>query len=197
MKFNKCITSFLLATCISLSYADTVVYETTFSELPDNWFFLNDWTFGSEGACFYIYTSNNFDATLATGSGFPLGETIFIPDGSESVDIEIETYVHTSGGEGCSTTYTIWLGSSNNPWETVWEFDVPRYQSVYQNFNHSFSPDWLQGGEHLGLMFRIDGAGDDFGSVLEWKIHSLTVTVFGEALALSPDTWAGIKSSLR
>lgn len=193
---NKVILASIILLFSPSSLSTELVYETDFSQLPDNWFFLNNWSFGPEGAHFYLYTSGNFDATLATGDSWPPTPTIFIPDGADSAQVSIEHFLNVSGGESCNMQFRIYLGSTGHSGVMVWEEEL--YSGgIYQNYYSVFSPEWLEGGEHLSIMFRIDGAGDDFGSRIEWEIHDLKVTVFGEGLALPQRSWGGIKGSFQ
>ncbi len=196
MKVSILVTITLLSGFVYFCQADAVVYETDFQELPDNWY-ATTFEFGTSGALIDFDGLYSFDANLNTGDGIPGYNTIFIPDGTDSVHVSISQNLHVSGGEEPNMEFQIFLSSESYGSDLVWDIVI---NSQTPQCNHSgtfvFTPDWLQAGEYLGLYFRADVTPDDWGSSVYWRIHNLTVTALGDDLSLHPTTWAGIKTSL-
>lgn len=192
----KIAVTLLLLVIASRSPGDSVMYETNFTEEPDDWY-NTGFVFGPDGAVFDYFSFGDFDLSLCTGD-MPPAFTIFIPDGADSVAVEVDHTLEIAGGEWPSISVNIQLGSNEYPMTKVWEVVLNHYNpGVYGTFAHSFSPAWLQGGQHLGIHFRMDAISDDLGSSYYWNISHLKVTVYGDQLALPQSTWGDIKSSLQ
>lgn len=66
------------------------------------------------------------------------------------------------------------------------------YECLFETATINVSPDWISGGEWIGIHFEVTGNLDSGGS-LDWTIHGLTITAIGDSLALDNSTWAEIK----
>ncbi len=182
---------FLLA---STGFSDSVIYETDFAELPYNWY-ASTFQFGSEGAYIDLFTYSGFDANLSTG--LPVEYIIFIPDGTDSIDIKVDYTLHASGLNP-SMEFRIKLGSQAVSLQTVWEVILSTSNpQIYTSGTLNFTPAWIQAGDFLGVYFRADiiNPGDD-GGVIAWYIHNLEITAYGDALHLEQSTWGSIKTLL-
>lgn len=176
--------------------ADSVIFETDFAELPYNWF-ATTFQFGSEGAYIDIFTFSSFDANLSTGPGMPVDRTIFIPDGTDSVNIEVDYTLHASGLNP-SMEFWIKLGTQSVSLQTVWEVILSESNpQIYTSGTLTFTPEWILAGDFLGMYFRADiiNPGEDGGNI-EWYIHNIEITAYGDDLHLEPSTWGSIKSIL-
>lgn len=196
MKLTKIFLACLGLTLFSASIADVIVFESVFQELPENWY-STVFTFGPTGAVCYFQGTGMFDASLCTG-GMPPEANIFIPDGADSVHIDITHRLDVSGGEYPNMDFFISLLSNSNPGEIYWDVSIdPNNPQVNQTYNHTFSPEWLQGGDHLGMHFRVDAVADEWGSTVNWKIQHVKVTVYGDNLSFQQTTWGAIKATLQ
>jgi hypothetical protein len=178
----------------STGFADSVIFDTDFAELPVNWY-ATTFQFGSEGAYIDLFTFSGFDANLSTG--LPVEYIIFVPDGADSVRVKVDYTLHASGLNP-SMEFRIKLGSQSVSLQTVWEAILsPANPQVYTSGTLQFSPAWVQAGDFLGVYFRADiiYPGDD-GGVIEWYIHNLEITAYGDGLNLEQSTWGSIKNLL-
>lgn len=196
MCIAKVCTVLLILTALSASLADAVVFETYFLELPETWYSAS-FTFGATGAVCYFQGEGMFDATLCTGS-MPAEANIFIPDGADSVHVDITHRLDVSGGEYPNIDFFISMLSTTHPYEVFWEMNIDHTNpQVYQTYNQSFSPELLQGGDHLAMYFRVDGVADEWGSTVDWKIQHIKITVYGDDLSFQQTTWGAIKATLQ
>ena len=186
----------LILVLMTTGFADSVIFETDFSELPDNWF-ASTFQFGTEGAYIDLFTFNSFDANLSTGPGMPVENIIFIPDGTDSVDIKVDYTLHASGLNP-SMEFRIKLGTQSVSLQTVWEVILSASNpQIYTSGTLEFTPEWIEAGDFLAVYFRADiiNPGDDGGSIA-WYIHNLEITAYGDDLHLEQSTWGSIKSIL-
>jgi len=187
----------LFSACISLCFADALIYETYFQEQPEDWY-ATTFQFGPYGAVIDINGHISFDANLCTGNTIPLTCNIFIPDGADSIQVNISQSLQVSGGEYPNMEFSIYLETVNQGYELVWAVDVD-YQnpSYYQSGTLSFTPDWIQqGGDYLGFYFRADVIPDEWDSSVYWAIDHITVYAYGDDLSFGNDTWGAIKETL-
>lgn len=176
----------------STGLADSVIFDNDFSELPAGWY-ASTFQFGSEGAYIDLFTYAGFDANLATG--LPVQHLIFVPDGADSVKIEIPYTLHASGLNP-SMEFKIMLGTQSVSLQTVWEVILSASNpQIYTSGTLVFTPDWIYAGDYIGIIFRADiiNPGDDGGSI-EWYIHNLEITAYGDDLHLEQSTWGSIKT---
>jgi hypothetical protein len=186
---------FLLLLPLAAHSEEVILFETDFSSLPEHWY-SEEFTFGSTGAELYWISFDHLSAVLCTGESGGWENNIFIPDGTDSVRIEISHHIAVSGGDYPELTFKISLFDHDHD-ERIWyEYISHQNPNINQWLEHSICPDWLEAGEWLGIRFRAYGWPGEFGSIINWKIFDVTVTAYGDQLGLSPDTWAGIKSSL-
>lgn len=183
---------FLLAT---VAAGDEILFETDFTYLPENWY-SSEFTFGTTGARLYHISLDHLSAMLHTGGSTEWEQNIFIPDGADSVRIEIDHSIQVTGGDYPTLTFKIKLGDLDT-WEYLWylyvDYEEPNY---YKTLSHSVCPDWLQGGDWLGIRFRASGWPGEYGSIIEWRIAHVKVTAFGDEIVFAPNTWAGIKAAM-
>ncbi len=182
---------FLLSTS---AFGDDVLLETDFTELPQNW--NNDgFSIRWYGAVFHYVGQQHISVKLQTGSSDEWEKNVFIPDGIDSVRIEIDHSLQVSGGEYPQLTFYIKLGNLSETEYLWYEYINHEQPSFNQTLSHSYCPDWLIGGDLLGIRIYVHGWPGEFGSGVDWIITYLKVTAFGDDLTFTPNTWAGIKSS--
>lgn len=177
--------------------ADSVIFETDFLELPDDWF-ATTFQFGNDGAYIDLFTFDPFDANLSTGPGMPVEYIIFVPDGTDSVEVKVDYTLHASGSEGPSMQFKIMLGTQSVSYQTVWEAIISTSNpQIYESGTLTFTPEWILPGDFIGIYFRADIVNPgEFGGIIEWYIHNLEITAYGDSLHLEPLTWGSIKSIL-
>ncbi len=172
----------------------SVIFETDFASLPYNWY-ASTFAFGSSGAFIDQFSYTSYDANLCTG-GMPVEYSIFVPDGTDSVKVEVDYSLSASGGVGTVMEFEIYLGTSSHSLETVWGVYPSQYNpQVYQSGVLIFTPSWIQAADFIGLLFRADITPYD-GANVSWYIHSLTITAYGEDMDLEQSTWTDIKSTV-
>ncbi|MFO7950867.1 MAG: hypothetical protein R6U36_10965 [Candidatus Fermentibacteraceae bacterium] len=176
----------------SVAHSDGVIYETDFSQPPANWYYDQDWEFGNDGAV--VQTDLHFwDALMFSGG--PGDQLIFfVPDGADSIGIAIPYYLNASVDQG-NVCFEIRFGCTDSGWETIWErSEYSGYVSETDTI--SYSPDYVQGGDWVGINFEGFGECDTWGYMgVTWQIHGLTITAFGDSLSFESSTWAGIKAA--
>ncbi len=194
MHIKKLLIVIFLSTTIFPVFSDAVIFQTDFNELPDNWYANSSWEFGSTGA-----TTNSswpdtwWDADMLTTNS-SAGLVYFIPDGTDSIIVTIPYYLHSQVGEG-SVNFNILMQASGSTWIEIWSRSLYWEGSITETATINTSPDWISGGEWIGIRFYGYGSCDDFGCLtVNWQIYGLTITAIGDSLALDNSTWAMIKS---
>ena len=170
---------------------DGLIYENDFSQDPEDWYHDSIWEFGSDGAV--VQTTEKFwDATLFSGQ--PDDRLIFfVPDGADSIGIVIPYTLEASVYEG-SILVEVRLGTDSG-WEDIW-FQYEQDDYISESDTISCSPDYVQGGDWVGIFFAGFGNCDTWGSMdVLWQVHSITITAYGDSLYFEPASWAGIKAA--
>jgi len=186
----------LLLITVKHSVADAVIFQTDFQSPPDNWFVGGQWTFGEDGAVMHR-TAPVWDDVLFTQlSAGGMDPIYFIPDGTDSLLIEIPYYIYVNNSE-VSGGADFYINAFTDPgtdqsvfslyvWQEGVYSDEGIIEYVYQH----------QGSGWLGFFIESTGGHEPgCGIVAHWEIHSITVTAFGDTLGLHQNTWASIKSS--
>ncbi len=185
----------LFSAIIFPALSDAVIFQTDFSELPDDWYADLDWEFGPDGAVTHTsWPIQSWDAIMFTGDGPP--ELIyFVPDGTDSIIVTIPYYLHASVLEG-HAQFEIRMGGSTSGWDEIWSESLVWEGMIWETATISVSPDWISGGEWIGISFEGSGECNYAGSLsVRWEIRGLTITAIGDSLALDHNTWAMIKSA--
>lgn len=185
----------IITTALSLPvFSDAVVFHTDFSELPEHWWSNSEWEFGSGGAVTSnTWPSTYWDADMFSGDG-PPDIIYFIPDGTDSVLITIPYYVHADVSEG-DANFRIRIKATGSDWTEIWSRAVYYQGSITESGTISIVPDWISGGEWMGIFFDAWGSCIYVGCLeTDWQIHSLTITAMGDSLVLDQTTWANIKA---
>lgn len=196
-------TLLIILCCLFLTLnasAGTVIFQTEFSSLPEGWL-SNGWSFGPSGAVMAA-SYPQWESTLFTArtdSTPAIGAIYFIPDGTDSVRIGIPYYLYAMVNEGYAGFF---ISVVTEPYNsiTIWEKELYWMQGLCETgvVVHTF--DWSGSGygNWIGFLIESIGGYGAGGSVsVLWKLHSLTVTAYGDSLELNSSTWAGIKSSWR
>jgi len=186
---------FLLLLPLAAHSEEAILLETDFSYLPEHWY-SEEFTFDSMGAKLYWISFSHLSAVLRTGESDEWENNIFIPDGTDSVRIDISHHINVLGGDYPALSFKISLSDEDHQEDIWYEYLNNQNPNINQWLEHSVSPDWLEAGDWLGIRFRAYGWPGDFGSNINWRIFDVTVTAYGDQLGLSSDTWAGIKTSL-
>lgn len=184
---------------IGYSLADAVVYETDFQSPPEDWYIGNQWTFGVDGAVAYRDDDPAWDDVFFTHINGDMIDCIyFIPDGTDSLLIEIPYYIHVNNSDvsgGAIFEITAYIDESPSTqifYQDVWQAGVYEYEGTVEYLFNREGPGWL------GFFIEFYG-GCEMGCGINalWEIHGITVTAYGEDLYLDPFTWASIKSTYR
>ena len=185
----------LLLAVAEYSVAYAVICETDFQSPPDNWYASPIWTFSSSGASFTT-TVQSWSALLFTQEGGTPSPIYFVPDGTDSVLIEIPYSVYVYIYESASVHFTINAFIDSEQDVVLWS------DSYFTEGAHSSSGtieymfDW-SGAGWLGFFFDAYGGYDTgCGMSVTWLISGITATAYGSDLELTPLTWGSIKSSL-
>ena len=194
MKFNF-VLAFLLLIPVSNAIADAVIFQTDFQSLPDNWFANDQWSFTTSGAVI-TRTDRMWDDVLFTQSNSRSDCIYFVPDGTDSVLVEIpySVYVNnseTSGGASFNISASIEPYTFARLLElSVWQAGVYQYAGTIEHVFHREGSGWL------GFFIEFTG-GCEVGCAIsaQWTIQGITVTAYGDDLSLNPLTWASIKAS--
>lgn len=177
------------------SIADAVIFETDFQSPPqEDWFIVGEWTFGNCGAVAYNHDDPSWEDLLFTQRNGDWVECIyFIPDGTDSLLIEIPYYIHVNNGHISGSVYF----DINALVDTeafhlfdlsVWQEGDYEYEGTIEYVINRTGSGWL------GLSFNSAGGCEMGGITSLWQIHGVTVTAFGDDLDLAPLTWASVKS---
>lgn len=187
----------LLFFVVSYSFADSVIYATDFQSAPEDWFFGSGWTFGVNGAV-SVRSNPVWEDVLFTQKNSGFAERIyFIPDGTDSLLIEIPYYIYVNNSEvsgGATFEINAYIDQASTRtkifYQNVWQAGVYEYDdSVEYLFNR-------QGSGWLGFFIEFAGGCEPgCGITAIWQIHGITVTAYGDDLGLAPLTWASIKST--
>lgn len=194
MFIKKLVIVIFLSTIIFPVFSDAVIFQTDFNELPDNWYANSSWTFGTSGARTYSsWPDTWWDADmLSTNSS--AGFVYFIPDGTDSIIVTIPYYLHSQVYEG-NANFNILMQASGPAWNEIWSRSLSYEGTINETATINASPDWISGGEWIGIRFYGYGSCTYVGSLsVDWRIYGLTITAIGDSLALDNSTWAKIKS---
>ena len=191
MKLIKYFVALLIA---STAAGEVVLFETDFSSQPEHWY-STEFTYNHPGAYLYWISFGHLSAYLQTGETSEWEQNIFIPDGTDSVRIEIEHNINISGGDYPELTFSVRIGDRDS-YEILWYEYVSHVDpNLYAWLSHDVTPEWLTGGDWLGIRFRASGWPGEFGSNIRWTVSHVKVTAYGDELSFTPDTWAAIKGS--
>jgi hypothetical protein len=187
----------VLITCLCLGES-AVLFETDFSELPAGWVSDDNWGFGSFGAALCVSVQDTTWAGEFSTEGVP-PVRYFVPDGTDSVVIEVDHWVFLSSGNvlsDASSTAMIELWTSQSGWG-----DYVFYQSVtdtlfVQEMVSTFVLDSIPPDTFLGFLFRgelVSESQSDYAEII-WQVNGMTVTAYGNLLELNRSTWGSIKA---
>ncbi len=192
MLIRKLLIVLLFSPLIFTVFSDVIIFQTDFNELPDDWFASAGWEFGSQGAETHSWPADLWSEIMFTGNGPP--ELIYsVPDGADSIIVTIPYYLYASVMQE-SIDFEIRMGGSNSGWDELWSKFVSGEVTFSETGTIEVSPDWIIGGEWIGIKFDVL-AGFGSGGSLIWKIQGLTITAIGDSLTLNQSTWALIKSA--
>ena len=81
----------------------------------------------------------------------------FIPDGIDSVIVEIPYYLNASAYEEWITC-SIELGCTGHGWEEIWSRHIGYIQNIEETDTLVVSPAWLTGGSWMGIRFDSEAS---------------------------------------
>ncbi len=177
------------------SFADCVIFETTFDELPSGWH--NDrWTFNNPGAKAHHYSAGeNWDADMSSYQGAPPQVYYFVPDGADSVVVHITHILSATTDEGMAGGQ-VWISSTTIGGGIIYDEYVFWYNSITDSNPIVYSIIDPPDGTYLGFYFHAyAGAASYEYASINWKILSMVVTAYGSSMELQSGTWATIKSA--
>ena len=193
MFIKKLLSVIFFSSIIFPVFSDAVIFQTDFNELPNNWYANSSWEFGPYGAV----TNSSWPDTwwdadmLTTNSSTEL--VYFIPDGTDSIIVTIPYYLLAQVSEG-NANFNILMKASGSTWNEIWSRSLSYEGTINETATINVSPDWISGGEWIGIRFYGYGSCIDVGSLsVDWRIYGLTITAIGDSLALDNATWADIK----
>ncbi|MCK4506246.1 MAG: hypothetical protein KAW14_11560 [Candidatus Aegiribacteria sp.] len=176
----------ILMILFSIALGDSVVWDYDLTFLPEGWSADSDWNFDSYGAELDIYTS----APYGYEDGDLFTEWIMIPDNCDSIVLHVQQDLFAFySGEGFASAF---LKYRNNDMEWHWlSIGAP----ITTDPIHVTVPPYS--GQGLSFWFHGNvggGSYNNYGSgTVEWKLHDLTLTFYGDNMELESTTWASIK----
>lgn len=181
----------------TVSNADSVVlFSTSFSELPDGWINTgsgDEWYFGSSGAYAYGGTGDDYwDVRMYSPPGM-----YFVPDGTDSVVVHIEHNLLMSGMSGAVAGIVLKSTTAGNT--SIYYETLPApFGTVHDNQPIHWSSGTFPEGTWIGMSFWAHKETYTGGSnSISWHIYSLTITAYGNEMAMDAATWAAIKNSFQ
>ena len=195
---HKTAMTLLLLIPAGYSIADAIIFETDFQSLPEGWL-SNGWSFGLSGAVMAA-SYPQWESTLytaGTDNTPSVGAIYFVPDGSDSVKVEIPYYLYAMVNEGYAGFF---ISVVTEPYNSIliWEKELYWIQGLCEERVVEYTFDWNGSGygNWIGFFIESSGGYGTGGSVsVVWRLHSITVTAYGASQELNSSTWAGIKSS--
>ncbi len=194
---HKTAMALLLLIPVGYSMADAIIFETDFQSLPEGWYAGTQWTFGDDGAVSHRTDPVWEDVLFTRINGDEL-RIYFIPDGTDSVLVEIPYYISVNNSEvsgGAQFEISATIGSSTDTRIfniDVWQAGYYVYEGTVEYVFHREGSGWL------GFFISSTGGCEPgCGITAHWEIHGITVTVFGDDLDLAPLTWASVKSTFQ
>lgn len=179
---------FLLLLSFTL-FADDTVWNYDLTYLPDGWSTDSNWVFTPTGASISIYAAGN---NYEHDEGSIYTATIMIPDNCDSVIIHADQEIFSGyQGEGGASAMLRYCYN-----DQVWHSNYIGGPITTDPIHLSIPPIPGQG---LTFWFHATVSGGSFnhygmGSV-DWDVSDLTLTFYGDAMAFSQSTWAGIKTT--
>ncbi len=176
------------------SFADCVIFESVFEELPSGWY--NDrWTFNNPGAKAYHYCVDEWwECDMSSYWNSP-PVYYFVPDGADSVVIHIEHYLSATTDEG-SASAQLYISSTTIGGGYIYDESVYWYSSITDYEPIVYSIIDPPNGTYLGFRFHAEAdAGQNEYTSINWEIYSIVVTAYGSSMELQSGTWANIKSA--
>lgn len=195
MKFT--ILSAILFAALGYSEAE-VLLQTDFNQLPSGWVNDEDWVFGSFGAALCV----SIQDTTWSGEFSTEGEPpvrYFVPEGTDSVVVDINHWVLLSAGEvksEASSSAMIQLWTSQSGWGDYIYYNTISDSFFTQEMTSSYVLDNVLPDTFLGFRFTgelVSGSQDNYAEVI-WQVNEMTVTAYGVMTALDSGTWGSIKA---
>jgi len=177
----------ILISIVSLVQADQVLWEYDLTELPSGWTAEPKWTFSAAGMnCYFYY----FDQM--TGDNDVITTLLTVPEGTDSLTLSVQQqYSAMCWGSGIvSARLAYW--TSQTDWVGIWQILGAGQNSTPIDVSITTLAPGIE------VKFRFRGSGGAYGSfcgsVLDWTLHDLVLTAFGDIQELTPSTWGVIKA---
>jgi len=169
------------------------VFETNFLEIPSGWY-NDDWTFGAEGAYWGAYCSGNEQFEGSLGSDGEPGVWYFVPDGTDSLVINVDYNWGAVINSGECTAYLRMQYLSGGYEELFYVHEEPTFlggadSSVTYVVESVPAGTWI-GFEAYGF---VSNTYVELFSNFGISITELTVTAFGDQLTFEQYTWGAVK----
>jgi len=172
--------------------------QTDFNQLPQGWVSDEDWVFGSFGAALCVSVQENTWSGEFSTEGEPPAR-YFVPDGTDSVVVSIDHWVFLSAGavlSDASSAAMIQLWTCQSGWgDYIFYHSVS--DSLYsEEMISTYVFDNIPPDTFIGFRFRGELVSDNQAEYAEiiWQVNGMTVTAYGEVLALGRSTWGNIKT---
>lgn len=185
---------YILIALAGIVWADsTTVFDTQFAALPDGWSNSN-WGFSWQyGAWVDEWVTSaeppyNFTATMSSQAGTE--SWYFVPDGTDSLQIHIE-HDFDAMVSASSEAYILMLSPSTSN-EYLFHEEISNAYSTSDPVDITFTAP--PAGAYIGFkVYAYVGTSYPAYSTIEWNIYDLTVTAYGNGMALEPITWGELK----
>jgi len=166
------------------------VFETQFHGTPNGWSNLH-WEFsGSDGAYLNKWVSSPDAYMAVAGSQSGTASWYFVPDGTDSLVVHIEHDIYAMAASESEVYIQLLSPSTANEY------------LFYEDIQNAYTSD-----EPINLTITSPLAGNWVGfkiyayittcypgyAIIEWHITDLTVTAYGNGMALEAVTWADLK----
>lgn len=186
----------LLLLAMTLHSETAVLFETNFGALPPAWYSDQHWTFGSPGAHLFLSVCHDVKFGEFYSAGNYSDKWYFIPDGTDSVTIDILHNI-SAGSYSMGDTHA-WIKMNTTTQGFYHIYQCPNYETEYSSntpiyYVYQYPPQ----GTYISFMFDGSACAEaGSGAMIDWDILFMQVTAYGNGFSLEMNSWASIKNSL-
>ena len=166
----------------------SVVFQTEFTELPDDWSSTDKWGFNPHGvhlSAFINYENHLYEVMQSV----PVAR-YFVQDGADSLVVDMEHSITVGSTEGI---VSVRLHTGNMGSFSIFQVNVSQegYSSCEPVHYVVLNPPQ---GTYIGFRFLADvEACYPESGTINWHITSLSAVAYGEGMAMNPVTWGSVK----
>lgn len=200
MRLLSIISLFFPLSSLLLVHADEIIWYYDFEEPPPGWGYYG---FVFEGGAAHLYRLQYWypgTSTAKSECASMVTEIVYIPIDMDSLVIDIPQYLDLWASASGSAIASVKLEIEINGSETqlLWDQHVSVYGTSEQIIDslpiHICLTD-LNPGSFISFRLWAYHGGFNGTTEIDWWLWEAQLTAYG-GLALTPDTWAGIKYSL-